>query len=169
MSISDNTSSELYEVEKIIDVSGEGSKRLFLVKWKGFSNEDNTWEPEENLQANGDKISEFFEKRQGVRKETKTESKKSSPKSRKSQAEQIRQPAVAQQNVAQANLNGSQAKQYVAVKGAKVDDTEVSLLVEFVENSKSGREYVKMNDLAKSNSKLIVDYFEILLRNKYAI
>jgi len=38
-----------YEVEAILDHKGTKSKH-FLVKWKGYPSEDNTWEPEVNLQ-----------------------------------------------------------------------------------------------------------------------
>jgi len=39
-----------YEVAKIVDFSRKKTgKREFLVRWKGFTWEDDTWEPEENL------------------------------------------------------------------------------------------------------------------------
>jgi hypothetical protein len=39
-----------YEVEKILDHSGtQPRKRWFLIKWKGYKEEHNTWEPEKNL------------------------------------------------------------------------------------------------------------------------
>lgn len=41
---------EEYEVEKIIDVhSGKQGKKEYLVRWKGFTSKDDTWEPEEHL------------------------------------------------------------------------------------------------------------------------
>ena len=39
-----------FEVEAILDSKEEGGQRLYLIKWKGFEKEDdNTWEPEENI------------------------------------------------------------------------------------------------------------------------
>ena len=39
-----------FEVEAILDSKEEEGQRLYLIKWKGFEKEeDNTWEPEENI------------------------------------------------------------------------------------------------------------------------
>lgn len=38
-----------YEVEDIVDEKTERGKRLFFVKWKGYSSKENTWEPESQL------------------------------------------------------------------------------------------------------------------------
>jgi len=40
---------ETYLIEKILDVKGRGKNRKFLVKWLGYSNDFNTWEPEDAL------------------------------------------------------------------------------------------------------------------------
>jgi hypothetical protein len=44
---------EEYEVEKILDMKqkGQGCKMHYLIKWKGYPTSDNSWEPEENVQA----------------------------------------------------------------------------------------------------------------------
>lgn len=34
-----------YEVEKILDHRGEGPQTEYLVKWKGYDSDENTWEP----------------------------------------------------------------------------------------------------------------------------
>merc|ERR1712179_189083 len=50
---------ERYEVEAILDSKEEEGPRLYLIKWKGFEKEDdNTWEPEENIDCK-EKLIEF--------------------------------------------------------------------------------------------------------------
>ena len=41
--------SPVYEVENILDQQGEGPSARYLVKWKGFSDADATWEPLSHL------------------------------------------------------------------------------------------------------------------------
>ena len=56
---SDSESSpEEYEVAELVDRRKKGSKFEYLVKWKGFSNKHNTWEPEKNIHSK-DLIKEF--------------------------------------------------------------------------------------------------------------
>ena len=38
-----------YEVESILDFKRVSGKPHYLVKWKGYSDEENTWEPTQNL------------------------------------------------------------------------------------------------------------------------
>lgn len=48
-----NSESQLpsYEVEKILRERILRNNKMYLVKWKGFSEDENTWEPIENLQG----------------------------------------------------------------------------------------------------------------------
>ncbi|GFE53026.1 chromodomain [Babesia ovis] len=48
---SESDSKSEYEVEDIVEFSVIRKQPKFLVKWKGFSDEDNTWEPESNLKG----------------------------------------------------------------------------------------------------------------------
>ena len=44
---------QVYEVESIVDSKQRKGKTFYLVKWKRYSDADNTWEPRENLQESG--------------------------------------------------------------------------------------------------------------------
>ncbi|QRW17965.1 Retrotransposable element Tf2 protein [Rhizoctonia solani] len=52
-----------FEVEQIIDLKRQKGKWWYLIKWKGYSPEDNSWEPEELLEHSQDKIKRFNQAR----------------------------------------------------------------------------------------------------------
>ncbi|NXP56121.1 MPP8 phase, partial [Heliornis fulica] len=53
---------DVFEVEKILDVKTEGGKILYKVRWKGYTSDDDTWEPEVHLEDCKEVLLEFRKK-----------------------------------------------------------------------------------------------------------
>ncbi|KAF8749427.1 hypothetical protein RHS01_10074 [Rhizoctonia solani] len=54
---------EEYKVEQIIDSKRQQGKWFYLIKWKGYGPEDNSWEPEELLENSQEEIQRFNKSR----------------------------------------------------------------------------------------------------------
>ena len=57
---SNGTGSQFFDVEDILDVKLEEGRYLYLIKWRGYPDSDNTWEPEHNL--SGDLLDFYYKK-----------------------------------------------------------------------------------------------------------
>ena len=64
---------EMFDIEAILDSRGGKSKvSEYLVKWEGFEEEENSWEPESNLGSALDLVEAFKEKKKKKKKKKET-------------------------------------------------------------------------------------------------
>lgn len=59
---------DVYEVEKICDAKVVKNKTFYLVKWLGYPDSQNTWEPSSNI-LDKDPIENWKKTQQGVNKD----------------------------------------------------------------------------------------------------
>lgn len=58
--------SQEFEVEEILQSKEENGVRWYLVKWRGYPYNNNSWEPEGHLKNATDAIKKFWEELQVV-------------------------------------------------------------------------------------------------------
>ncbi|XP_022834786.1 chromobox protein homolog 1-like [Spodoptera litura] len=76
---------EEYEVEKIVDSKRIKGKLLYLIRWKGYSADNDTWEPENTLSC-PELINKYNDEKENSKtKESKAEKKNNKRKAKKAQ------------------------------------------------------------------------------------
>merc|ERR1712228_172201 len=73
---------EEYTVEKILDKRTRGGKTEYLIKWEGYPDSENTWEPDENLDC-PEIISAFEDKLKAKKNDKKRKKDTESPAQKK--------------------------------------------------------------------------------------
>lgn len=58
-----------YEAERILDITKEDGQIKYLVKWKGYDQKENTWEPPEHLNHAQRLLKNFHQQRQDQAKD----------------------------------------------------------------------------------------------------
>jgi len=56
----DEMEEELWEVEKVLDYEDRDGEDYFLVKWKGYDDDEITWEPREHLYGAMDTLIDYW-------------------------------------------------------------------------------------------------------------
>ena len=82
--LSKDSQNDVYDVEKVLDRQLINGKPHYLIKWSGYGDEENTWEPETNLGS--ELLDEYL--RQNPSKETdpRTPQPAAAPKKRRKKA-----------------------------------------------------------------------------------
>ena len=55
-----------YDVESVLEARMRKGKLQYLVKWLGYGDEENSWEPAENLLTAREKVRDFYKKNPGA-------------------------------------------------------------------------------------------------------
>ncbi|KAK4194427.1 hypothetical protein QBC40DRAFT_290780 [Triangularia verruculosa] len=114
------TTEEEYEVEAIRDsgIDDKTKAHRFLVKWEGYPESENTWEPKANLKGAEELVREF-EKSQKKTKAADAAAKASAPKKRDKPAAEKKAPATKGRGKAKAVKKVAPAKKPVGRPGRR--------------------------------------------------
>ncbi|KAM3843162.1 chromobox protein homolog 3-like [Diretmus argenteus] len=122
---------EEYAVEKVLDQRLVNGKVEFFLKWKGFTEADNTWEPEENLDC-PELISAFLEAQKNVKEKPAPVKRKSSTAEPETEAKKMdvtEQPRGFARNLEPERIIGAGASSGELMLLMKWKDSDVADLV----------------------------------------
>ena len=128
-------SSNLYEVENILKRRVIKGKREYLIKWKGYSEKESTWEPLSHLKYIQYMIKEFEEnlKKENEEKEKEKEEKEEKEKEEKEEV--------------------SEEKEEKKIEEKEKDEQSINKNIENNNNSDEKKEEIKSKEDKKENDK----------------
>ncbi|XP_054020050.1 chromodomain Y-like protein isoform X3 [Dryobates pubescens] len=142
-------SEELYEVERIVDKrKNKKGKTEYLVRWKGYDSEDDTWEPEQHLVNCEEYIHEFNRRHNEKQKEsTLTRTNRTSPNNARKQISRS----------TNSSFSKTSTKSLVMGKDHESKNNQLfSATQKFRKNNPPSLSGRKNMDLAKSGIKILV-------------
>ena len=160
----DDNEEEEYEVEKILDMRKKGKKKEYLVKWKGWENEeDQTWEPEASLEGSKDLLSEFLDSRKESDSHDTAKEKTTVKRGRKSasntESDDFETLAVAQETPKTSSKRGrkslasEETKEIEPMVMINLDDSDAGSLFEEPKAKKQRKEKEKKEKKLKEPKK----------------
>lgn len=142
-------SEELYEVERIVDKrKNKKGKTEYLVRWKGYDSEDDTWEPEQHLVNCEEYIHDFNRRHTEKQKEgTFTKTNRTSPNNARKQISRS----------TNSNFSKTSPKSLVIGKDHESKNTQLfAASQKFRKNTTPSLSNRKSMDLTKSGIKILV-------------
>ncbi|XP_046496271.1 chromodomain Y-like protein isoform X2 [Equus quagga] len=143
-------SEELYEVERIVDKrKNKKGKTEYLVRWKGYDSEDDTWEPEQHLVNCEEYIHDFNRRHTEKQKEsTLTRTNRTSPNNARKQISRS----------TNSNFSKTSPKSLVIGKDHESKNSQLfSASQKFRKNTAPSLSNRKNMDLAKSGTSPFMD------------
>ena len=169
----------MYEVEKIKARRIIKGKKEYLIKWKGYSDNESTWEPISHLKYILDQVKEFEDKYEKKKNKTKSdnnnnkdsssteevkedkESVNSVGKKRKRDKEEVKDDYCNRYREERLLIDKS-IKNILTVKEEK--NGIVALVEKEDKNGKLTKEIISTNDLKKINPWILIDYYETKIK-----
>lgn len=127
---------EEYVVEKVVAKRIVKGKIQYLLKWKGYTDDDNTWEPKENLDCPN--LIEEFEEKEAQKKELESERKKSgSSEPKPSTSRGLKQKTTAKRKRKESTSESERASPLQL--DSESDDTKSSSISKSTSNNKKNK------------------------------
>ncbi len=154
-----------------------GGKKQYLIKWKGYSDNESTWEPVSHLRYILDQVKEFEDKYEKKKNKAKSDNNKDS-----SSTEEVKEDKESVNSMGKKRkrdkdeANDDYCNRYreerllidKSIKNILTVKEEKNGIVALVEkedkNGKISKEIISTNDLKKINPWILIDYYETKIK-----